>query len=121
MDYKHKRFAYIEAIKQEQDLFWVLYESFLRNNEEMIGAMCKYHGRRVKAYPKMPRDGPARWVLKMKTVYDIRENECQKCKEEERRLASKPVVNCKDNNLHDLYDYGNYRYQVYYSVNENDK
>nr|AQX56695.1 hypothetical protein 15.1 KDa [Milk vetch dwarf virus] len=114
-NFKQQKLSYGEIVqmKEEQDAFWSGYHEFLRRNEDVLGEFCRRHGRRVKAYPKLPSYAPARWVLRIKSVYDIREDECESClKEQDIRQYSNPT---KEDDLKDLYDSGNYRYQVYYS------
>nr|QIH29496.1 U2 protein [Parsley severe stunt associated virus] len=103
----------IRSIKERQDVFWNTYEDLLRSNEDIVGEFCKFHGRRVLKYPLMPVEAPCRWVHKIKTVYDIRVEDCPKCRNSERIIRHNDVF-VNDENLRDLYDSGNYRYKVYY-------
>nr|ARQ19023.1 U2 protein [Faba bean necrotic stunt virus] len=103
----------IMTMKEEQDSFWSSYHDFLRAYEDVLGEYCRRHGRRVLAYPRLPSYAPTRLVLKTRAVYDIRLEECKSCISE---FKDSSCINYNSQEgLADLYDYGNYRYQVYYS------
>ncbi|QBO55992.1 U2 protein [Parsley severe stunt associated virus] len=103
----------IKQLQYRQDVFWNTYEDLLHFNEDIVGEFCKKHGRRVLKYPLMPAEAPCRLVHKQKTVYDIRVEDCIKCINEENNRRTTGVRR-SDVNLRDLYDYGNYRYKVFY-------
>nr|UYF26258.1 U2 protein [Sophora yellow stunt virus] len=105
-------FQNFHQMKEEQDKFWDEYHQYLRRNEDMLGEFCKFHGRRVKAYPKMPVEAPCRWVLKKKTVYDIRVEDCKACLEEQVKDRKKKVSEAPG--LQEHYDTGKYVVKVYY-------
>nr|BBD33856.1 U2 prorein [Milk vetch dwarf virus] len=114
-DFKQPKLSYGEIVqmKEEQDAFWSGYHEFLRRNEDVLGEMCRRHGRKLPAYPKLPSYAPIRWVLKTKAIYDVRVDECKSCSHEE--ISRRDYNPIKKEGLKDLYDSGNYRYQVYYS------
>nr|AHC72173.1 U2 protein [Black medic leaf roll virus] len=73
----------IVKLKEEQDAFWEAHQAYLRSNEDMLGQFCRRHGRRVRAYPKLPSYAPAYWINWYRFVFDINVDECKACSQEQ--------------------------------------
>nr|AHC72287.1 U2* protein [Pea yellow stunt virus] len=79
--YREHRLTMREVVqlRDEQEKFWVAYQNYIHEHEDMLGKFCRRHGRSVKAYPRIPSYGPKRLVRRYRIVYDIKVKDCYMC------------------------------------------